>query len=410
MPQDKDVAILTTARSDFGPLRKVIQHAAQEWRVHLLVAGSHFLDSRGYTYVDVTTEFSSHPHINIVPIDVMTEEHTAAAQIQLIADTQRLISKWFDNNNCDLLIFLGDRWELWGITIPAFLYGIPMGHISGGEITEGVIDDAVRHSHTKIASLHFVAAREYASNISLMGEEDWRISVVGEVGLDSIHESRMSSYEDVKRLFGIDLSKPTILATFHPSTLDFQISISRQIEVVLNGLKRVDNHQVVITAPGAEQGSDIVLNAIKDFADIHDNVHFVEHLGSSNYLAVLKASRVVVGNSSSGITEAPSCGIPTVNIGNRQKNRISADSVLHVGYDADGIYTAINKAIDPSFQKFSKKCKNPYDPHCDGRNSWRVTQSIRSTLDNFTREELLIKKYDNQEKPDLWGFSTVGIK
>lgn len=396
------IAILTTARSDFGLLRRVIQHASSMFTVDLLVAGSHFLRSRGETAREIEQEISHLAGVTLVPFNTMSEECSAVSQVQTLAATQLQVSRWFAGNRCDLLLFLGDRWELWGVTLPAFLHGIPMAHISGGEVTEGVIDDSVRHAHTKIAGLHFAATEAYARNISLMGEEDWRISVVGECGLDLIHDMDMAGTGEIRSAFAVDLEKETILVTFHPSTLEFGMSIEEQIGSILNALARYSAFQIIFTAPGVEQGAETILAALRKFVTENPNAVLVDHFGSRNYLSVMSRSKVVLGNSSSGLVEAPSLGIPSINVGNRQKNRLSAESVQHVACDENEIAAAIARAVSNDYQDYARTCRNPYDPFGDGQNSLRIVNALKCALTECSREQLLLKKFDNEVSPEEW--------
>ncbi len=402
MPVRLNIAILTTARSDFGLLKQVIRHAAERFHVDLLVTGSHFLASRGQTLGEIEQEFGTSPSVNIVKLNTMQDSCTASSHVSTLAETQLLASRWFSTNSCDLLLFLGDRWELWGVTLPAFMHGIPLAHISGGEVTEGVIDDSVRHAHTKIAALHFAATEGYARNISLMGEEDWRISVVGECGIDQIHNAEIASAEAVKEQFDVDLTLDTLLVTFHPSTLDFKTPVIRQISALLQGLEEFAAKQLVFTAPGMEQGSQEVLSAIRNFVDRHPAARFVDHFGSRNYLAVMRAAKAVVGNSSSGLVEASSFGVPVLNVGQRQKNRLAADSVQHVGYEPEAIGSAIKRALTEEYQEFSRACANPYDPYKDGRNSERIVSAVAQALEHLTRERLRVKKFDTEVRREQW--------
>lgn len=404
MRKNIKIAILTTARSDFGLLKRVIRHAAERFNVDLLVAGSHFLRSRGETIHEIEFEFAACPNIKIVPFDAMDGAATPSAQVSTLAHTQLLVSSWLERNRYDLLLFLGDRWELWGVTLAAFMHGVPLAHISGGEITEGVIDDSVRHAHTKIAGLHFAATTDYARNLSLMGEEDWRISVVGECGLDQIHDSEIASPEEVREKFGIDFSRDIILVTFHPSTLDCQTSVSEQIGAVLKSLSAFPRYQIIFTAPGVEQGAETVLEAIRHYVAEHANATLVNHFGNRNYLAVMQRAKVVVGNSSSGLVEASSFGVPAVNIGQRQKNRLAADSVQHVSYSAIEIRTAVERALTADFQQHARTCLNPYDPYRDGKNSLRIVDALEYALTALPRERLRIKKFDTRVMPEQWNY------
>lgn len=399
-----NVAILTTARSDFGLLKGVIRLAAERFgSVDLLVSGSHFVRSRGETVRDVEGAFAGHPGVRIARLGTLHDElSSAGAQVKSIAETQSAASCWFDANACDLLLFLGDRWELWGVTLPAFLHRIPLAHISGGEVTEGVIDDSVRHAHTKLASLHLVAAEVYAQNISRMGEEDWRISVVGECGLDAIHAGDVASIDEIRERFGLDLTKDTLLAGFHPSTLDMELPVEAQARAFLEALSRFPDHQIVFTAPGVELGGDAVLSALREFVATHGNARLVEHFASRDYLAVLRACKAAVGNSSSCIVEAPSCGVPSVNVGPRQKNRLAAQSVQHVPCSAAEIEPAIRRALTAEYQAFARRCVNPYDPFRDGRNSLRVVDAVQRALAAVPRPQLLVKKFDTEIHREQW--------
>lgn len=409
MSSSMNIAILTTARSDFGPLKRVIRRAAERFRVDLLIAGSHFLSSRGSTVREIEEEFGATPGVTLVRFEAMADGNSAVDHVVTLSDTQRLASRWFAANPCRLLLFLGDRWELWGITLPAFLHGIPLAHISGGEVTEGVIDDAVRHSHTKIAALHFAATDAYATNLSRMGEEDWRISVVGECGLDQIHDAEFAEADAVKTRFDVDLSRDTLLVTFHPSTLDLKTPVAEQIGALLRGLAPFADRQIIFTAPGMEKGAKTVLDAIQAFVAEHPASRFVDHFGSRNYLAVMLAAKAVIGNSSSGLVEASSLGVPAVNIGKRQKNRLAAASVQHVGYDSGVIRAAIERALSPEYQEFARTCANPYDPFKDGRNSERIVDAIAFALSHLPSERLVVKKFDTNVRKERWNSLLNGV-
>jgi len=396
------IAILTTSRSDFGLLKRLILQISTEFDVDLLITGSHFLSSRGFTFNEIHNEFSGKKNISLVSFDCMKDDNTPHGHMKSLGNTQIVSSKWFDSHSYDLLLYLGDRWELWGVTLSAFIHRIPLAHISGGEITEGVIDDAVRHSHTKMSSIHFAASKEFAKNLSLMGEEDWRIKLVGECGLDQIYHSEIADESELKNVFDIDINREIMLVTYHMSTLETNYSALEQINTLLQSLKQFPDHLIVFTAPGMEIGSDSIMQSIVKFVEFNANSRFIKHLGSKNYLAIMKSSKVVIGNSSSGLVEASSFGVPAVNIGNRQKNRPSAKSVIHVGYNSNEITIAINKTLEKSFQIFAKQCENPYDPFKDGRNSNRILTSIKKILNSCTREELLMKKFNTKIDPIHW--------
>ena len=404
----KKIAIFTSSRSDFGLLRRVIELCSYVFDVDLLIAGSHQAIHQ-HSEADVLAHIR-HLTIRQVAIPFTLDNLTHQAQCMAIAQAQQNLAMHFTTHQYDLFLILGDRWELFGASIPAFLFNIPIAHISGGEITEGVIDDSVRHAHTKLASLHFAANTTYANNISAMGEEDWRITVSGECGIDSIHQSSIATPDDIARQYQIDLSNPVILVTYHPSTLELNIPIETQINNLLSALQHFESHTVIFTAPGLESGAEHIIERVKRFVAAGTQRHFIASFGSRNYLTVLKHARVVLGNSSSGLVEAASFGVPCVNVGTRQKGRLAAGSVLHAGYSENEITAQLRKALSSEFQQFSRQCENPYDPYRDGRNSDRIVFALQKALDTIPINQLLQKKLDFSVREENWNQLLRGYK
>lgn len=397
----KRIGLFTTARSDYGLQRQLVQILSKHSHLDLLVGGSHYMREWAGSFSEIE-EDTAVANAQIVPLEFMVDGVSVMAQGKSVGLGVVSIAQLFAVRDYDMLVCLGDRWELFCLTIPALLAKIPVAHISGGEVTEGVIDDSVRHATSKLSHLHFVANSSYAKNLSLMGEEDWRITVSGECGLDSIHRNDIASREDVLAQFGVDLSNPTALVTFHPSTMDLETSVERQIEALLGGMKSFGDLQFVFTAPGAEQGSEVVRREIEQYVAHHVNARFVPHFGSRNYLRVLKSSKLVLGNSSSGVVEAASFMKPAVNVGNRQKNRMCADSVLHVGYDEAEIAHGIRQALSPQFAEKCRTATNPYDPWRDGRNSERIVYTIMNSLERLNASQLLQKKFKQDVNSTDW--------
>lgn len=397
----KRILFITTARSDYGPLRPVIFEALNYFNVDLLVGGAHFSLSRGMTINEIIRD-SSASDIHLVPLEFMLDGDSPVARAKSVAIGQAGIAQVLSQNNYNAIIIIGDRWELFCASVPALLFGVPVFHISGGEVTEGVIDDSIRHAHTKLAHIHFVANSAYAANVSRMGEEDWRIVISGECGLDSIYNDDIATPSQILQNFSIDLTLPTILVTYHPETLDFDRSVNVQIEEVLDALIKFPDYQIIATMPGMEDGSLHIIDRLKEFANMSPNIKLVNHFGSNNYLGVLKHSKIVVGNSSSGLLEAPSFGVPTVNIGDRQKSRLAASSVIHVSCDSVSIEAGIRKGLGSRHQVESKNCINPYDPYRDGRNAKRIVHGIQSALGTKSRSELLHKKFQINMDKTQW--------
>jgi len=394
----KKILFFTSARSDYGLLKPLIRKSKEFFDVYLLVSGSHFLRSKGYTF-DEIYEDGILEESKIFKISAFSEEHDVKNLGIGVGESIKLISEIFSENLFDAVIILGDRYELFSVTFPALMYKIPVFHISGGEITEGVIDDSVRHATTKLSHIHLVANETYAENVSLMGEEDWRINIVGENGLDNIYIKDISSKEYIFEKFGINLNKESILVTYHPSTLE-SISPENQIKPLINVLKKyTDKYQIIFTGSGNEEGSEIIENLISEFAGNSSNVFFVKHFGIKNYLRVMRESKCVLGNSSSGIVEAPSFKVPTVNIGSRQKNRMAAKSVFNCDYNEEEIYNILFKILNSKFD--GDFFNNPYDPYRDGKGSERIVKVIKNSL-STDKEKLIIKKFVNAVNKEQW--------
>jgi len=403
----KKIAVFTSTRADYGLLKPVIFKLKKYFDVDLLVSGGHFLESKGYSYNEIT-EDNIVKEANIVRAEFFLDGCSSQALSKSIGVAQISFAQVLEERKYRGIVILGDRYDLFGISIPAMLYGIPLFHISGGEITESVIDENIRHAHTKLSHVHLVANNIFANNVSFMGEEDWRICVVGECGLDDIYNFSRVNNEEIKNKFNVDLNKNIFLITLHPSTLEYKFSTEEQINSLLEALKEYKNYQKVFTASGVDKDSATITKKIKDFVIRDNNSIFIANLGRKYYLNILKKSKIVIGNSSSGIFEAPSLGIPTINIGNRQKNRISAGSIINCSYSSSEIKEAIEKALSKTFQTFCKTVENPYDPYKDGRNSERIIYTIKKALE-IPKEKLMIKKFDINIKKDKWNYLLNGF-
>jgi GDP/UDP-N,N'-diacetylbacillosamine 2-epimerase (hydrolysing) len=398
----KKIAVFTSTRADYGLLKQVIIKLNGYFDVDIIVSGGHFLESKGYSYNEII-EDNLVKEENIVRVEFFLNGCSSQALSKSIGVAQISFAQVLEKRKYKGIVILGDRYELFAISVPAMLYGIPLFHISGGEITEGVIDENIRHAHTKLSQVHLVANNIFANNVSSMGEKDWRICIVGECGLDDIYNFSEVSSIRIKNKFNIDLNKNIFLITFHPSTFEYKFSIEEQINSLLKALKEYKNYQKIFTAPGVEKDSAIITEKIKDFVAKNNNSIFLESLGRRNYLNVLKRSKIVIGNSSSGIVEAPSLGIPTINIGNRQKNRISTNSIINCSCYSREIKEAIKKSLSNTFQTFCRTVDNPYDPYKDGRNSERIVYAIKKALE-IPKEKLMIKKFDTRTNKSKWNY------
>jgi len=392
----KRLFIFTTTRADYSLLRWIVKEfmSSSEFETYMIVGGMHLSEMYGYTIEEILTDGVK----NIIQIPFLSASSIAAALVSSIGNGLIQISQIFSIYKPDFLILLGDRYELFISAIASLMHRVPIVHLHGGEVTEGVIDEQVRHSITKMAHIHMPSTEFYAESISKMGEEDWRIHIVGAPGLENIKKLKLYSKKEIFNLLGIDVDKPTILCTYHPVTLEGEESVVWQVSNLLEALSKFDL-QIVFTRPNAEVGSDKIVEMIRDFVAKNEKAYLFDSLGSRLYLSFLKYVKALVGNSSSGIIEAPSFQIPTVNIGNRQKGRFKPKSVIQTGYSVNEITEGLKKALyDRKFLGEIKYLKNPYG---DGNASEYVAKAMKEIV-NIPKEKLLKKKLSFEVRKDEW--------
>jgi UDP-hydrolysing UDP-N-acetyl-D-glucosamine 2-epimerase len=262
------------------------------------------------------------------------------------------------SNPPDMLVIIGDRFDMYSAAVSALPLAIPIAHIHGGELTLGAFDDALRHSMTKLSHLHFATTQDYAHRIRQLGEEDWRIVVSGAPSLDNLNNFRPLSRETLEGLIGASLGPAPLLVTFHPTTLEYQ-DVGAQTESLLAALQIIDR-EIVITLPNADTGNETIINKLHAFCQNRENAHVVNNLGTKAYFSLMKLAGTMIGNSSSGLIEAPSFGLPVVNIGTRQHGRIRAANVIDVDYDTEEITAGLQRALDPAFKASLDGLMNPY--------------------------------------------------
>lgn len=293
----------------------------------------------------------------------------------------------FSRSKPDILLVLGDRFETLAAVTAAMPFKIPVAHIHGGESTEGAIDESIRHAITKMSHIHFTATQFYADRILRMGEEARRVFVTGAPGIDTIRLNAPFSDGNFCHEFGIDISRPFLLVTYHPVTLEFE-DTAFQIENLLCALDRIDT-QVIFTYPNADTAGRSVLAMIKDFAASHCHSKLVVNMGSSGYISAMHHAAAMVGNSSSGIIEAAAFELPVVNVGTRQGGRTRARNVIDVGYPANEIFAGIEMALSDEFRDSLRNMQNPYG---DGSASQKIVDVLRKIELGQT---LIVKKFND---------------
>jgi len=392
----------TTTRAEFGLLKPILRRieVSSSLDLVLVVAGDHVSPCKGETIKEIIPEGFHTVELR----KCFPESDLPVAIARYVANSCTEIASAIDFLAPDILLLLGDRHELLAAATAAVIARIPIAHIAGGESTEGVIDEQVRHALTKMAHLHFTSTFEYARRIRQMGEEAWRIHVVGAPGVENILRGELMTPEEIGKRFGIDVARPTLLVTYHPETLTVDQNLTEQINALISALREFRDFQQIITYPGTEVGFQKIISAWEAYAAEFPNVKLYKSLGSRGYLGVMKHAVAVVGNSSSGIIEAPSFKVPTINIGDRQKGRIRAESVIDVPCRREDIQAALHRALyDEQFRRQVRQVKNPYDPHGDGNVSGRVVSVLESVpLDR----RLLEKKLDFPSPEEVASFGS----
>jgi GDP/UDP-N,N'-diacetylbacillosamine 2-epimerase (hydrolysing) len=289
----------------------------------------------------------------------------------------------FDRLSPDIVVLLGDRFEIFAAAAAAMIAGIPIAHLHGGETTEGAFDEAIRHSITKMSHLHFVAAEDYRRRVIQLGEHSERVFLVGGLGIDAIERITVLDRQALEASLDCKFGQKNLLITFHPVTLEGN-SGTHQMEELLAALDELTNTNLIFTLPNADTGGREIGGMIQEFVSTHSNSRVYASLGQLRYLSCMKYADGVVGNSSSGLTEAPSMGIGTINIGDRQKGRLSASSVIHCEPNRKSIREALKRLYEPTFQYSLAKTINPYG---SGGASQKIFEVLRShTLDGLIKK------------------------
>jgi UDP-hydrolysing UDP-N-acetyl-D-glucosamine 2-epimerase len=386
----RTIGVVSVGRSDYGiylPILKRIQNDG-DLRLHIFAGGMHLRPKYGTTIKIIEVDGFK----VIEKIDMLGDSDSPQDIAESIGRGVIGFSRSFTRFPPDILVVLGDRFEMYSAALAALPFNIPIAHIHGGELTRGAIDDALRHSMTKLSHLHFVATKRYAKRVIQLGEEPWRVIVSGAPGLDNLDFIAYQERSILESRFGIDLSKPTLLVTFHPVTLEYE-QVGAQIDAVLDAIQKSEC-DVLFTSPNADTGGGIILKKIKRYVEAHPNSRLIDNLGTDTYFSLMRYVAAMVGNSSSGIIEAPSFKLPVVNIGMRQDGRLRADNVIDVDCNVDAILGGIKKAILPSFRKQIDNMINPYKQHGN------ASEIIVNHLKNISLDDRLRVKsfYDLAER------------
>lgn len=346
----KKICVVTSTRAEYGIMSNLIRKIdlAPELELQLIATGTHLSEKFGYTCSEITSPITK-------KIDIEIEQKPAHAISVAIEKFYGV----FQELKPDILVVLGDRYEIMAVTIAAMLSGILIAHICGGESTEGIIDEAIRHSITKMSHLHFTSCDEYRNKVIQLGENPKFVFNVGSLAVENIENTKLLSKKNLEEQLNFKFGEKNLLITFHPVTLE-RGNTSEQFKELLDALSELKNTNIILTKPNSDDGNEEIFWLIDSYVSFHKNAVAFTSLGMLKYFSILQFVDGVVGNSSSGIVEAPSFRIGTINIGDRQKGRIRAESVIDCKCDKASILDAIDKMYSDKFQKMLESVMNFY--------------------------------------------------
>ena len=368
----KKITVITGSRAEYGLLfwlMKAIQDDAT-LQLQVIATGAHLSPEFGLTYLDIEKDFIIDKKVEML---LSADTPTAIAKSMGLALIS--LSEAFDELKPDLIIVLGDRFEIFAAASAALVARIPIAHIHGGEVTLGAIDESFRHAITKMSSLHFTATKAYQNRVIQMGEQPKNVFCTGAMAIENLNRLPLKRKQDIEEVLSFTLRPHNVLVTFHPETLGTSTSKAQfnELLVALNSLKDIG---VIFTKANADSDGRIINQMIDTFVATHPKRAAVHtSLGAINYLSTMKHMDAVIGNSSSGIIEAPSLKVPSVNIGERQSGRIKADSVIQCPNQSVDIIKAIHKALSPEFKSGISNINNPYD---HGNASHKIINAIKN--------------------------------
>ena len=377
----RKICVVTGSRAEYGILRTLMQAIKDDPQLQLqiIATNQHLSKLQGETYKEIerdgfTIDYKVPMADDEAPDCANTTAKSVGRGVTGFADA-------FEFLKPDLLLILGDRYEMLAVASTALIYKIPIAHLHGGEITEGAFDDAIRHAITKMSHLHFTSTEEYRKRVIQLGEQPDRVFNVGALGVENIHKLQPISKQEIEESLGFEMTDKCLLVTYHPVTLS-DMSSETQVLNLLEALDDYKDHHIIFTYSNSDTNSQIIIRRIQEYVDRNTGrCMFIPSLGQRRYFSCLRYVEAVIGNSSSGIIEVPSFGIPTLNIGDRQKGRIAADSVIHCGYSVEEIKDGLKQVM-----KGTSKSENPYDKE-------GTCQAILETIKTYPLENIVQKHF-----------------
>jgi GDP/UDP-N,N'-diacetylbacillosamine 2-epimerase (hydrolysing) len=382
----RKICVITGTRADYGLLRCLMQaiNDSSHLELEIIATGTQLSPEFGLTFREIEADgfYISRK------LEILLSSDTPAGIAKSMGLALSGIADVLADSRPDLMLVLGDRFEIFSAVAAALVARVPVAHLHGGEVTEGVIDESMRHSITKMSHLHFVATEEYRRRVIQLGESPERVFCVGGMGVDAISKMTLLSREVLQNELNFEFGDRCLMVTFHPVTLEHASAESQMVEL-LRALEATNDASFIFTMPNADTEGRVIFSMINEFVRKHPGrAKTFTSLGQLKYLSCLQFVKAVVGNSSSGLLEVPSFGKPTVNIGDRQRGRTIATSVINCEPNRDAICAAIQKALSSEFQNALASVVNPYG-------TGGASERIVSILEKTSYSSLLKKRFYN---------------
>lgn len=375
------ICVITGTRAEYGLLYWLMKELQNDdfFQLQIIATGMHLSPEFGLTYKEIEEEFKIDKKI-----EMLLSSDTTVGISKSMGLAQISFAEAYEELKPDLILVLGDRYEIFSAVSSAMICRIPVAHLHGGESTLGVIDEAIRHSLTKMSHLHFTATEEYRKRVIQLGENPNRVFNVGGLGIDNIKKLRLLNKEDFEKSIGFKLNKKNLLVTFHPVTLENN-STKSQFNELLNSFDELEDTNIIFTKANSDTDGRIINQMIDEYISKNKNCIAFFSLGQLRYLSALQYVDAVVGNSSSGVLEVPSFKIATINIGDRQKGRIKTQSIVDINPLKKEILRAIESIYTKDFKEMLKNVSNPYG---EGGSAEQIKNIIKNTkLNNILKKE-----------------------
>jgi GDP/UDP-N,N'-diacetylbacillosamine 2-epimerase (hydrolysing) len=386
----RKICVVTGTRAEYGLLYWLMKEieADDNLKLQIIVTGMHLSHEFGLTYKEIEKDFKIDKKI-----EMLLSSDTSIGVSKSMGLAQISFSEAYEELKPDILVVLGDRYEIFSAVSAAMIARIPIAHLHGGETTEGAFDESIRHSITKMSHLHFTATEEYRNRVIQLGENPQRVYNVGGLGIDNIKKLKLLTKDEFEESINFKLAKKNIIVTFHPVTLETKTA-KEQFLNLLEAIDKLKDTHIIFTKANSDTDGRIINSMIDEYVskNSHKSVAFTS-LGQLRYLSALQYVDAMVGNSSSGIAEAPSFKIGTINIGDRQKGRIMADSIIKCDSSSGAISNAFQRLYSNNFKKILRNSTNPYG---DGGASKKIKDTIKDiNLDGILKKSFYdIKQYN----------------